>query len=1611
MEPIKILSYQFIEKIDEGGGGIVYKAVDQTAENIVAIKTLKEQVDKNSETFIRFKKEADLLAKLDHPNILKFIDFIEKDSQVFIVTEFLEGKNLRQVIDEKNLILDERIEIILQIAQALDYVHSQGIIHRDIKPSNVMIVGKNTAKILDFGVANLLNFQRLFTAKEGVVGSFSYMSPEQGGMLKRAIDQRADLYSLGILFYQLVSGILPYQAKEIGELLHQHIAKIPEEPINLEKELSPIINKIILKLIKKDPDDRYQTAYGLSEDLNFYLNLNADQKKTFYLELGKKDRLKNLNYRTSLVGRKNEMKILLEHLNNTVLKKGFASVLIGKSGQGKSRLLYEVQKYTSSKNAFFIFTASNERDKNQPYFPFIEAVKKTLDILYKQPEAKRKEIFDRLKKNLGDEGRILSKIIPELSHLLGEYDPSMKFSKKESDVFFEKLKDFFVAVSSDSTPLVFAMDDVHHWDQGSIQFFSYMLPLIYRESIFFILAMREEEAVKVKDLYQLYVNAAKEDKFSIISLNNLNVDHIENLLVEIFGTLYTGLKEVSSRLAESTQGNPLLIIENIKTLVEEDIIVQKKDGWSINLEKFALFRFSSSIMDRILNRLSKIDPITKDILSYAAILGKEFNFDILFRMIQKNEPAFFKEKLLDYLKTGIESGLIMESLNEKGETRYAFAHDKVTETLISQLSEQQIKDNHYVAAIIIENEYFEKDKEYHLAYHYLMADKRNKAFQYNNSAGKKAIESFSYKLAVSFFYQALNILRKFAQKTDRAIKERIKLSLEIVNLHFQLGELKEGVILLEEILPLAEMIQDKMDMLNIYYLLGKMNYFSGNQPKALEYYNKVIPIGEALNKPELLAVPYLAIGRANCFIGYFKESIEYIKKGLVNLSKNEILEQIYSLGIIGQSYGALGMKKEAMEKAAELTQNYLNTPNELFNLYANFFAASIETMVGDPEKSLSECQKCYEAAKDMKNPTVEINALFNVGRSYGSMNKLEEAIKNVAKAVHMSKEMQIFVGLSLTIFYLAEMYILLGNTRVGRECINEAEKYAGVFNPLLMKQWKKRLLALSELYSHNPDLFLALDQINESIQACEELGEDYTYNLCYCKIVKACILWKATDKLEEAQKLYDESVAFFVSRDLINDIQYSERLLYKFSPEFTAPVRETTTHPEFETTKTHTMTFTQTEFSYERQLRYLLKLSEQLAQVHEMGMLLPKIMALAIEVSGAERGILFLYEDNHLVVKAKTSIDPNEERGEMAYSPVLLEQTLKEGKGQLIMDAQNELQNDQTVSLNRMKSIITVPLMTTGKVLGAIYLDNRQVKGLFTEENFELLKAFSVEAAISIENARLYRQVQEQAKLEQEMEIAKDIQTSILPVINDSNSYEISAFMKTATEVGGDYYDFFLESKPYFGVFGDVSGHGLKSGIIMMMAEVVFNALMRDEDMKQKDLPLLYQIINSTLFENIQKRLSKKSNMGHQYSHLYMTFRMFRFDDDGNFEMFGNDHAEPFICRADTGEVQTIRSTGFLIGIMEDGIMNGKTFKFKLNPGDLLILYSDGITEAKKEAKSKVLGKDRKVLMFGEERLHQTVAQNRAKTPQEIINCVIDEVSNWMAEQEDDITMAVIKMK
>ena len=274
--------YELLEKIGEGGMGIVYKAKCHLLNRLVAVKILKLELNDDEDFVARFKREATAAARLSHPNIVNVHDVGMENSVNFIVMEYINGKTLKQIIkDSGRISFEKTIDIALKIARALDCAHKNNIIHRDIKPDNILITEDNIVKIADFGIAKVVD-SRTITNSNKIMGTVHYFSPEQakGGF----VDSRTDIYSLGIVMYEMVTGRVPYNAESSISVAMMHIQQPVIPPIEVISDIPKNINGLILKAMEKEPINRYQTSKAMEEvlsaiskDPNFILDLDNSE--------------------------------------------------------------------------------------------------------------------------------------------------------------------------------------------------------------------------------------------------------------------------------------------------------------------------------------------------------------------------------------------------------------------------------------------------------------------------------------------------------------------------------------------------------------------------------------------------------------------------------------------------------------------------------------------------------------------------------------------------------------------------------------------------------------------------------------------------------------------------------------------------------------------------------------------------------------------------------------------------------------------------------------------------------------------------------------------------------------------------------------------------------------------------------------------------------------------------------------------------------------------------------------------------------------------------------------------------------------------------------------
>jgi len=259
--------YEVIGELGQGAMGVVYKARDPLIDRVVAIKTinLALALDEKEEFENRFYQEAKAAGRLSHPNIVTIYDVGKNGDVAYIAMEFLEGRELRDIMDDGGLLpIDQVLDIVAQVAQGLAYAHEHDIVHRDVKPSNVMIVRGRHVKITDFGIARMPS-SAVQTQTGMVLGSPKYMSPEQ--VMGKTIDQRSDIFSLGVMLYEMLTGQAPFNGDNVNAIMYQTLNAIPSPPSTLNPEVPEMINFIVAKALAKKVEDRYQNAMDFSVDL------------------------------------------------------------------------------------------------------------------------------------------------------------------------------------------------------------------------------------------------------------------------------------------------------------------------------------------------------------------------------------------------------------------------------------------------------------------------------------------------------------------------------------------------------------------------------------------------------------------------------------------------------------------------------------------------------------------------------------------------------------------------------------------------------------------------------------------------------------------------------------------------------------------------------------------------------------------------------------------------------------------------------------------------------------------------------------------------------------------------------------------------------------------------------------------------------------------------------------------------------------------------------------------------------------------------------------------------------------------------------------------------
>jgi len=641
---ITLAGYQVADKIYESSKTIVYRGQREIDSIPVVIKILKNEFPSPKELAI-FRNQYNLTKDLNLTTVVRLYSLEPCQNGLALIMEDFEAHSLRTQIDLQPLDLDQFFAIAVQITQALADLHQHRIVHRDLKPANLLINPETgVVKITDFSIASVLTRENpILSSPDAIEGTLSYMSPEQTGRMNRGIDYRTDFYSLGVTFYELLTQQLPFQSNDPLELVHCHIARPPVSPTVLNPAIPVAVSNIVLKLMAKMAEDRYQSAIGLKHDLEQCQQQWLTNRTIAPFPLGQQDWCDRCQIPEKLYGREQELTALFTAFERVAGTGSREFMLIsGYSGIGKTALVQELYKplcnvrtgeETIRQQGYFISGKFDQLQRNIPYSAIVHAFQSLVRQLLTENTLHLNQWRDKLLAALGTNGQIMIDVIPEIELILGKQPAVTPLPPAEAQNRFDLVFQSFVRVFCQQThPLVIFLDDLQWADSATLRLIKLMLTDQQTEYLFLIGAYRNNEITATHPLI-LTLEELQQHNVSInqIILNPLTFEHISNLISETLHHDSKTIEPLAKLVHSKTAGNPFFINEFLKALHQEDLLRFNlaTQQWEWVIAEIEAMDITDNVVELMIRKLQKLPQPTQVILQIAACIGNRFDLNTL----------------------------------------------------------------------------------------------------------------------------------------------------------------------------------------------------------------------------------------------------------------------------------------------------------------------------------------------------------------------------------------------------------------------------------------------------------------------------------------------------------------------------------------------------------------------------------------------------------------------------------------------------------------------------------------------------------------------------------------------------------------------------------------------------------------------------------------------------------------------------------------------------------------------------------------------------------------------------------------------------------------------
>jgi predicted ATPase/signal transduction histidine kinase len=1403
----------------------------------------------------RLKNEFEFQSRLRSRSVLEAYALETFQELPTLVLEDFGGRSLDELLVAP-LPVDRFLELAIPIAGAVAEVHRQGIVHRDLKPANILVnTVSGETKIADFGIASRVPRKQPVSQRPLLIeGSLAYVSPEQTGRVNRAVDSRSDLYSLGITFYRMLTGALPFHAEDPMEWVHAHLAIMPVAPGELVPGLPQALSDVVLRLLAKAPEERYQSALGLRRDLEECRRRWETGRRIEPFPLGEHGLPDRLCVPQALYGRSGEVATLLAAFER-VKRRGAPELVAvsGPAGIGKSALVRELQAPIAQARGAFTSGRFDQQRRGIPYSAIVQALGALVPDLLTESEGRVSSLRQALEEALGPSARLIASVIPEVELILGKPPPVPEPPLAEAPTGFDQaFLQFLGVLTSASRPLVLFLDDLHWADPASLRLLTHVLTRPEATHLVVIGAFRDDELGPSHALRTTLEELRRTGARTVeIVLEPLSREDVGRLVADTVRCSPETAASLASLVHEKSAGNPLLAIQFLTTVQREGLLEldPRTGAWTWDLERIRSRAFPKNVADLVVKKLELLPLATQEALALASCAGNTVDAATVARAADASLEATHGALL-----AAVDEGLLLR-LDEQ---TYEFAHDNVRQAVYERLpADRRLAAHEAVGRLLlakttpeaVPEAVFEIANQLNLGAGPLgSAEERRRGAELNLLAGKKAKAEAAYHSAATYLSSGIAQLSPESWETDDELASA--LHLEQAECERRDGDLDAAERLVSVVLKHA---RSRVDKAAAYRALSDLHGARSELGTALSYaleglrllgidlpahpteqqvraeYDEVSAKLGKRDIESLIDLPLVADRKVQAALRILSSlrglaSDPHLMVLHVCRMVNVCLEHgntdasVYAYGAFGvllcllfrryddgiefgklgarlvEKHGYLGSRAQAnlsLGRIAYWTQpvpvaiNYavgaVDAGIESGDGYAVGYACAqavtnILTRGDRLEDVLRESDEWLDHARRAKQPDA-VKAIIETQRYIQNLRGLTTTFSSLSDADFDADDFEKNLGENPTILcwhaiWKLQTRVMSGDFQGALAASPDAEQlfWASLSPSRTHDYFFYHALALAGFHAEASSSAQRenVARLREHAAQLEEWTRRCPSTFSCTHALVAAEIARIEGRTEEAMRSYEDAIrsarehGFVQNEAIAYEVAsrfYRERGYGTFADAYVheaigcysrwgaeGKVRQLTRlfpHVAEPRTLAPSLTFAMEAEQFD--LLSVVKASQSISSQIQLTKLRETLLQIVLEHAGAEKGAVVLGQAGNYTVYANGEAVPLSP----AVLPVSVIDHVSRTLETVILDATapSPFSSDEYLVRERPRSMLCMPIVRRAEAVGMLYLENNLFAGAFSRDKLAVLELIATQAAVSIENATLYSELQHRQQL------------------------------------------------------------------------------------------------------------------------------------------------------------------------------------------------------------------------------------------------------------------------